>query len=162
MPLSDGDPADNDDTWFRVLTDKRYVYADGRLHNKAFTGKAIARPKPEKNRDWTHEISGRLLSLVGDVGKEANEFCDAMTNATGRPKDFSGIAHSVVSALRTQYGHVSIDVCYTPLDHDKAHADIAFYKSIDDDKEMLIDWLQTVLKAIRPDQLAALNDKRRP
>jgi hypothetical protein len=157
MPLSDGDPADIDDTWFRVLTNKHHLYADGRLHHNAFTGKtAIARPGQKENREWAHELSGRLLSLAGDVGIEAKEFCEK------QQRDYVGIAHAIISALRTQHQHVRIDVCYTPHDNDKAHADIAFYNSADDDKEMLIDWLQTVLKALRPDELAALTVKRRP
>ena len=76
MPLSDGDPASDDDTWFRVITDEEYLRADGRLKNRAFTGKAIAPPKGE--REWQHELSGRLLSFALNVETEAKEFCTSV------------------------------------------------------------------------------------
>ncbi|MCR4283230.1 MAG: hypothetical protein NUV72_09430, partial [Bauldia sp.] len=101
-------------------------------------------------RNWAHEMSGRLLSLAGNVGDEAREFCD------GQQREFAGVAYALVVALRTRHHHISTDVCYTPLDRDSAHADVVFFQSNDDDKEMLRDWLQTVLKALRPDEIGAL------
>lgn len=148
MPLSDGDPASDDDTWFRVITDEEYLRADGRLKNRAFTGKAIAPPKGE--REWQHELSGRLLSFALNVETEAKEFC------TSVQKDFAGVMYSAVAALRFAIGKVTTDVRYTPLESDKAHADFVSFKSTEEDLPAIRDKLQELVRALKPTQLGSL------
>jgi hypothetical protein len=157
MSLSDGDPADSGDTWYRVLTDDRYLYADGTIHNRAFKGKnTIAPPPAGKNRKWSHEISGRLLSLVANIAKDAAAFCDEMNAQSGGRMKFAGVVYSPVPPIRTKLQHVETDARYTPLDRDHAHSDVVFFNSSDADKDMLIDWLQSTLKPLKPGEVATI------
>lgn len=145
MALSDGDPADPVDIWHRPLTSSNYWRkADGTLHNRAFTGKAISPPRD--GRPWSYEFSGRLLSLVQDAHAESREFC------TSRGMEFAGVVFQMVCRLRTiARGRFPTDVVYTPKSDDTAHADIVFSKTEADDLPELRDWLQSTLIAVRPD-----------
>jgi len=64
MPILEGEPANDRDIWFRVLTDDGYI-RKGKIHPHAFKGNAIAHPK--QPRAWDHELSGRLRSLAKDI-----------------------------------------------------------------------------------------------
>ena len=57
MPLSDGDPAEARDTWFRVITDALYFRNDGTLASNAFSGTKVISP-PDPPRQWSLELSG--------------------------------------------------------------------------------------------------------
>jgi hypothetical protein len=156
MPLSDGDSADDGDTWLRVLTVRRHLRSDGTLHHNAFSGSAIKPPPPDKNRRWSHEISGRLVSLAEDVEKEGKAFCESLSRATGQTKEFVGVAYARVEGLRAMVECISTDVCYTPLGHDPAHSDVVFFNSTDSDLDRLRDWLQEVLRPVKSNQLEVL------
>jgi hypothetical protein len=68
-------------------------------------------------RKWSHELSGRLLSLVVDLQKESKDYCDR------RKRPFAGIMYQNVEALRTKIDDkFSTDVRYTPLAEDAAHS----------------------------------------
>ena len=150
MLLADGDPAHSCDTWSRVITDRKYFLKEGRLHNRAFTGRAIAPPK--KERPWSHELSGRLLSLIINLHQEARLFCQQHN------KPFEGIMYKdVLSLRRTLEDGINSDVRYTPLDHDAAHSDfVAFSCSTEADLQSLRDFLQETVKAIRPENTASV------
>ncbi|MFZ5693534.1 MAG: hypothetical protein ACOY5F_20050 [Pseudomonadota bacterium] len=152
MKLSEGDAADADDVWYRIITDKKYLRADGRLRSSAFTGKAIAPPRGK--RDWNHELSGRLLSLAGDVSSHAKAFCVANS------KLFVGVMHSQVDKLRFEIGAVTSDVRYTPRPDDEAHADFVTYNSTEDDLPDIRDRLQEIVRVLNPTELNKLEAKR--
>src|SRR5271154_1079852 len=101
--------------WSRVITNPKHWRKDGLgLHNQAFKGRAIA--PPETERPWSHELSGRLLSFIKDLHKEAQSFCQQHN------KPFEGIMYTDVLSPRTTLDNsIDSDVRYTPLDHDVAH-----------------------------------------
>jgi hypothetical protein len=158
MALAEGEPADISDVWMRILTDRSYWNSKGLIHNKAFGGKAIAPPQDKK--DWTLELSGRLLSLVKDIEKESREFCKP-------PRVFEGIMFQTVENLRSagdQYHKATgckTDVIYTPKPGDVAHADLVAYGPTADNKYVIRDWLQDFIQAIRPNNCAAIEVLRR-
>ncbi|WP_214476055.1 hypothetical protein [Mesorhizobium sp. dw_380] len=155
MALNAGDGADAADYWLRVLTNTDYWKADGTLHNAAFGGKAIGQPDA---RPWSIEFSGRLLSLVKDVEKEAIEFC-------GDKMPFAGVMYQSVENLRTD-GSAAIpsfptNVIYTPKDSDPAHGDLVAYGPSVEHKYALRDWLQDIIQAVLPDKCNVVEQLRR-
>jgi hypothetical protein len=155
MPLADGDPADDADTWLRVLTEEGYI-KKGKIHHSAFTGRAISPPDPSVNRSWSHELSGRLRSLCADVEAEARAFCDDMTTRTQRTKSFAGVMFCQVGAARQMIDAIAARVHFTPLDADKAHADITFTNSTEEDLDRLVMWLTDLVIGLHPSQLSLL------
>jgi hypothetical protein len=163
MPIADGDPADDGDIWFRVLTedDNKYI-RKGKIHPNAFKGKnAIVAPDPQKNRPWDHELSGRLRSLTNDVVAEANAYCEEMTKRTGQTKKFGGVMFCSVQQARQVFeGVIATRVYYTPLPTtDRAHADLTFNGSVNA-AEQVFDklrlWLCNVVTGLYPAQIELL------
>jgi hypothetical protein len=152
MTLADGNPAETWDTWTRVITSEAYWKKDGTLHNKAFSGKAFA--VPEANRPWSHELSGRLLSLIANLPQESGEFCARIS------KQFSGIMFQKVEKLRSIGSGFQTDVVYTPYLEDTAHGDFASFGTKDEDLPELRDWLQDVIQCVRPDLISAIEALR--
>lgn len=145
MPLRPGQQADAADVWMRVLTNPRHVTKSGKVHNKAFSGKAIA--PPTKSKPWSLELSGRLLSFTKDVERESAAFC-----ATP-PRQYSGVMYQQVGPIRSDgsSGDPScrIDVIFTP-NEDEAHADVVAYDLPETDKYVLRDWLQELVSYAAP------------
>jgi hypothetical protein len=152
MALADGDPAETWDTWTRVITSEAYWKKDGTLHNKAFSGKAFA--VPETDRPWSHELSGRLLSLVVNLQQESSDFCARIE------KQFSGIMFQKVEKLRSNTSGFQTDVVYTPYLEDTAHGDFASFGTSDEDLSGLRDWLQDVIQCMRPEMVSAIEALR--
>jgi hypothetical protein len=149
MSLADGDPAPAVDTWSRIITNAKHWRKDGKVHNKAFTGSAIS--PPDQARPWSHELSGRLLSLIGDLRVESEGFCAAFK------KTFEGLVYQEVANLRGSISDViQRDVRYTPLDRDNAHSDFVTIGSTDANLAEVRDWLQDNLLAVRPADVAAI------
>lgn len=162
MPIADGDPADDGDIWFRVLTedDNKYI-RKGKIHPNAFKGKnAIATPDQHKNRPWDHELSGRLRSLTNDVIAEANAYCEEMTSRTGQTKKFGGVMFcSVPEARQTFENTITTRVHYTPLSTDRAHADLTFTGSANAAEQVFDNlrlWLCDVVIGLHPAQIEKL------
>jgi hypothetical protein len=149
--LKDGDPAQAWNVWIRVITDCNYWKKDGTLHNKAFTGKGGFMP-PLKARPWSHELSGRLLSLVTNLREESMAFCE------GLKRDFAGIMFQHVEGLRSQRSGFPTDVIYTPVvAADEAHSDLTVKHAVtEDDLRELRDWLQDNIFYVKPDKLSAV------
>lgn len=151
MPLAHGDPAEIWDVWTRVITDKRYWKTDGsgKLHNRAFGGKAFA---PPYNRSpWTYELSGRILSMIEYLERESMDFCKRVE------KDFAGVMYQNVENLRSDGSGFPTDVIYTPYDQDSAHADVAVYNAAGEAHVFAVrDWLQDLIKCVKPDDLAVI------
>jgi hypothetical protein len=148
MPLKDGEPADADDVWLRNITNKHHVRPDGRLASNAFTGRAISPPAP--GRPWDHELSGRLLSLTNDFEAEGRTYCEQ------RNKPFIGVIYAKVERIRRETNGVKTDVCYTPKDGDKGHADLTMAGTNDDNVGLVRDWLQEVLRFSKPEPKCVL------
>jgi hypothetical protein len=162
MLIADGDPADDGDIWFRVLTDDDNKYIKkGKIHPNAFKGKnAIIAPDPQKNRPWDHELSGRLRSLTNDVVAEANAYCEEMTTRTGQTKKFGGVMFCGIPQARQVFENViETRVHYTPLPTDRAHADLTFNGSVSATEEVfdkLRLWLCDVVTGLYPAQIELL------
>jgi hypothetical protein len=158
MALVDGDPAATWDVWTRVITSDDYWTKDGKLHNRAFSGRAFA--PPDGSRAWTVELSGRLLSIIGDLESESRDFCANL----GR--NFSGIMFEHVGNLRGEVGGFPVDVIYTPFEEvggngDKAHADFVIFRATDKaDITAVRDWLQDLVRCVKPEQLATVRALR--
>src|SRR5215471_10329565 len=96
MPLTDGDSAPAWDVWTRVITDKNYWKSDGTLHNKAFSRGAFRKPDPARNRPWSRELSGRLLSLIADLNHESTQFCAL------HGREFAGVMFQKAENLKSE------------------------------------------------------------
>ena len=154
MPIAAGDPAEIWDVWTRVITSEDYWTTDGRLHNKAFSGKAFA--PPDNPSPWTYELSGRLLSLIEHLEKESVAFCRT------KQEDFAGVMYQNVENLRSDGSGFPIDVIYTPYDEDKAHSDVVVYQATDKSHIFAVrDWLQDFIQHVRADKVAAICALRR-
>jgi hypothetical protein len=152
MLLADGDPAETYDVWLRAITDEKYLKRDGTLHNSAFSGKRVLGPPSTSHRLWSIELSGWLLSLIGELETKCTDFCG------GRP--FAGVMFQGVEKLRSEASGVRTDVIYTPKPGDDAHADLVVFGAAD--KFVIRDWLQDILRTVRPDGLGTVEALRRP
>jgi hypothetical protein len=165
MSLSDGDPADDGDIWFRIATQQGHI-VKGRVHHSAFGGTAIAPPNPAKHRPWARELSGRLRPLAGtveEIARHADRYCaDLTANAPGQgPKAFSGVAYiRVRDAMVSFENALTGGVHFTPLDTDPAHSDFTFDRWIGntrEERERFNLWLTGILKGVHhPGQLDLL------
>jgi hypothetical protein len=163
MSLSDGDPADCGDIWFRIVTQENHLVR-GRVHHSAFGGNAIASPKPGKNRPWDRELSGRLRSLAGtlqEITKHAQTYCETLTARGQGTKTFLGVMYVRVRDAKKSYENIRTTAIYwTPLSDDQAHADFTFKGWIGDtkeEKERFTLWFSGVFQALHhPGQLQYL------
>jgi len=160
MPLSDGEPADDGDVWFRIATHKDYI-KDGRVLHGAFGGRAIGPPDPERQRPWDRELSGRLRSLAGSeaqIAAHAEQFCLDQTARGGGKKVFHGVMYSRVTEIKKIYKQtIHSNVHFTPdPPSDSAHADLTFSGWNIDDKPQLEEftiWLSDNLHALHSIQV---------
>jgi hypothetical protein len=162
MSLSDGDPADDGDIWFRIATQEAHLVR-GRVHHSAFGGNAIASPKKGKNRAWDRELSGRLRTLAGsleEITNHAETYCQALTAKGQGKKKFSGVMYIRVRDARRGFEDIlTTAIHYTPLDDDRAHADLTFNGWVDtvEDRERFNLWFTGMLHALHhPGQLELL------
>lgn len=159
MAVEPDQPADVSDVWMRVLTSEDYwKKSDGSLHNNAFGGKAIA--PPEDKRDWSLELSGRLLSFVVNVRAESEAFCSP-------PRVFVGLMYQTVENLRSngesfhRNTGCQTDVIYTPKAYDIAHSDLVAYGPTQENRFLIRDWLQDFIQYVRPDNCDIIEGLRR-
>jgi hypothetical protein len=156
MALKPGQPAHQADVWMRVVTNAQHVTRAGKVHNKAFSGKAIAPPTEQK--PYSLQFSGRLLSLTKDVERESTAFCTP-------PRQYIGVMYSYVEKIRNDgtSGHppCAFDVIYTPND-DTAHADVVAYGPTVDNKYVLRDWLQEFILYVRAGRCDVIEKLRSP
>ena len=162
MAVAPGEPADLSDVWMRILTDEKYwKRSDGSLHNAAFGGKAIA--PPMEPREWTLELSGRLLSVVKNVQQESAAFCTP-------PRVFAGLMYQTVENLRSagdsfhKHTGCRTDVIFTP-NNDPAHGDLVAYgftqEPTQEHRYLIREWLQDFIQYVRPDKCAVIEALRR-
>lgn len=152
MPLADGDSAESGDVWTRVITSADYWRKDGRLHNNAFRGKAIAQ---STDRPWQHELSGRLLSLVKHLGDESKEFC------AKHSREFHGVMFQTAENIKSEASGFPTDAIYTPKSDDEAHGDVVSFKTTSDNLADVRDWLQDFIQAVGPSKIDAVCSMRK-
>jgi hypothetical protein len=163
MWLSDGDPADGGDIWFRIATQQSHLVR-GRVHHSAFGGNAIARPPEGRNRPWDRELSGRLRTFAGtleEITQHAEAYCVALTARAQGTKTFSGVMYVRVRDAKKSFEAIlTTAIHYTPLDDDEAHADLTFNGWIGDtqeERERFNLWFAGMLQALHhPGQLQYL------
>jgi hypothetical protein len=161
MSLSDGDPADDGDLWFRIATQQGHLVR-GRVHHSALGGSAIAPPK--KNGPWDRELSGRLRTLAGtleEITTHAERYCEALTAKGQGKKSFCGVMYVRVRDAKQKHNDIlTTAVHYTPSDEDRAHADLTFKGWIgntQEDRERFNLWITGILHALHhPGQLELL------
>lgn len=62
--LTEGEPVPDGECWYTVLTNDRHITSAGTVHAQALKGRRIA---TSTGMPWSHEMSGRLVSLSGDI-----------------------------------------------------------------------------------------------
>jgi hypothetical protein len=157
MPIVDGEPADDRDVWFRILTDEGYI-KKGKIHPSAFKGKNVIAP-PKKPRAWDREMSGRLRSLTRDLTAEAEAYCKEISRQTGQTKTFSGVMFCHVREAWANFEAVQTGIHYTPKQTDNAHADLTFVglsNAPEDKMDRLRLWLCNAVDGLHPAQVARL------
>ena len=164
MPLVDGGPVPDGECWFRVLLETNRT-ASGALHHSALKGRGAFNPSPGK--PWTHELSGRLVSLAGasdDIVAQAEAFAArSRQNFVDRGKPVPSkcrlagwICARTTEIARTFANGVEAKVVYTP-NADIAHADVAaFNATADDGLEPLRAHLQKSVRVVTKADVAKL------
>jgi hypothetical protein len=124
--VKSGDAAEADDTWLRPITNENHIRR-ATIHHGEF--KKWLGPPDDVNSPWKLELSGRLLSLVESISKDANEKVAAQKArlaAAEKPipsaLKYCGIIHSTVENVRA-IPDLDGDVIYEPTE-DTAHANI--------------------------------------
>jgi hypothetical protein len=159
--LSDGDPAADEDCWFRFVTDARWITADNIISEQA-----LKCYTPDVPRPWAHEWSGRLNSLTTDVGADGNAYVEAIRSRQAKPNknlQFVGTAFNSPRNLRGTIGqkHIRTGIFHTPIDPpdrfaSPAHADFVTVDSHDDDLDEIRTWLQERLKVLRVSRISEM------
>jgi hypothetical protein len=121
------------------------------------------------SKPWSQEMSGRLVSLSGDltdIRVDAQRRVDDARISYANSHDggvasnivFAGVACATGGDLRTTLrDRLQVDVIYTPLPEDKAHSDVVIFDAASmTDIEVMRDWLRRRLVAIRPGRLDSL------
>jgi hypothetical protein len=139
--LRDGDSAYGPDTWLRNILNDSHRRGP-RVHHSALTTKMIA--PPDEPRPWSHEFSGRLLSLTTNVVEEGQAFCRNF----GKP--FIGVMRAKVRSLRPRIpdSNIRTDIVYTPKDQDSAHTDFVCFGADPTDHDIIKDFLQDRLVVV--------------
>lgn len=154
-----GDPVGDEECWIRELTNTDYVTRDGTVHRQALKKKL----EPSSLAGWSHEMSGRLLSLANDVvargeasaERQRERFREQGKSAPSKIA-FVGVACATAGKLRGLLpGVVVTDVVFTPIDQDDpAHADFVAADLTSDDKvEQVQDALLENLRVLRVSDL---------
>jgi hypothetical protein len=158
--LGPDDPLPDCECWYRLLTNRDHVTRAGTVHYQALKRGAF-RP-PEGNKRWTHELSGRISSIVTDICADAESVIEAIRrrfDQRGQPVPskirFTGVACATAAELRrTGEPAKATDVVYSPLPTDTAHSNFVTYDTVsDDDLDPIRHWLMNVLRVIEPENI---------
>jgi hypothetical protein len=161
--VKDGDRADDADCWLRNVISATHVRR-GVLHHSALKGQLKA-PSPSRNRPWSHELSGRLLSRTNDPQAEGEAYCAERIKEKAERGEtvyssirFLGVAAALVSTLRHENGVTLVDIIYTPRHGDEAHSDLVALSASDEQIMPLIDWIQDQLTVFPSGTLSNIKD----
>lgn len=160
MTLNPGEPAEDSDQWVRVITFPAFINPDGTIHHQALK---IDQPRPQDQRPWSHEMSGRLLSLTTDLDAEAIAFVRlvreiALRSGKRPAPPFGYYGHMATTPLSIRrVDPAGVDVIYTPVGRaedvpDDAHSDVAFYRKTAEEIPAIRSRIQDELKIFSPDQ----------
>ena len=167
-PPNPNQPVDDAECWSRTLTNKDHVTKNGTLHLSALTGRNAL--SPTQFAGFTHELSGRLVSLVpgGHQGieTEAQERLDRVRQSfanQGKPVpskiQFAGVSCAIAIELRRPpVAGFASEVIFTPNQDpaypDPAHTDFLTAATTDDALDDVRAVLLSRLRVIRPANLA--------
>ncbi len=159
MPLVDGDPAPEGDVWYRILTSDKHI-TKGRIQHAAFQGKCIKPPRPDKNRPWNGEASGRLRSLAGSIDNvkhHCQDYCKKIN------RTFYGLMFPKEPLAGQTIANLQVGIYYTPIDNgDQAHSDLTFTGPVPEERseehDRLVMALSGKFNALHPDQMSLLPD----
>ena len=164
MAFSIDQPLPDGECWFRCLTNTGHVTSAGTIHHSALKGQF----SPSQGKQWAHELSGLVVSLMGDVPQIETHAHARIAEIRkklidkGKPVphaiQFAGVASATTDELRaTAPDRARTDVVYTPLDHNPAHADVVTYQTT---SETTLDpvryWLVTILRVTPATELSLL------
>jgi hypothetical protein len=156
QPLPDGE------CWFRCVTNTGHVTSAGTIHHSALKGQF----SPSHGKQWAHELSGLVVSLMGDVPQIEThahariagirqKFIDK-GKPIPRAIQFAGVASATTDELRARVpDRARTDVIYTPLEH-PAHADVVTYQTTSEPLDTVRDWLMTILRVTSATNLSLL------
>ena len=163
-----GAPTSDQECWYTVLTNSGHVTADKTLHYQAVKGNRL---REAINKAWSHELSGRLISLAGDAAAILHDARNRLANVHQGYIDrgqtipskiiLTGVACATASEIRATPPNVPrIDVVYTPImPSDPAHSDIVTYQAATkDDLDLVRDWLIRTLRVIQGESFESLVD----
>jgi hypothetical protein len=167
-PPTPNKSVDDAECWSRTLTNTDHVTKNGTLHLAALTGRNAF--SPTKFIGFTHELSGRLVSLVAGGHKgieaEALERLDRVRqnySKQGKPVpskfQFAGVSCATAIELRKPpIAGFASEVIFTPNQDpaypDPAHTDFLTSAPTDDALDDVRKGLLTRLMVIRPAELA--------
>jgi hypothetical protein len=153
------EPVPDGECWYTVLTNSDFITSDGTLHTQALKGKRISQAI---GKQWSHELSGRLVSLAGDVAAITADAEDRVANARQNfinkgakvPSKikFVGVACAKAVEVRTPVpNRPEMDVVFTPdYPYDPAHSDVVTYgTTTHEDVDPAREWLRRTLRIVR-------------
>jgi hypothetical protein len=158
QPLPDGE------CWFRCLTNTAHVTSAGTVHHSALKGNGAF--SPSQGKKWAHELSGSVVSLIGDVPQIETH---AHTRIAAIHKkfveqgkkipskiQFAGVASATTDELRAAApDRARTDVIFTPLEH-PAHADVVTYQTTTETLDHVCHWLTEILRVTAVTNLSLL------
>ncbi len=130
--LTPGAPVGDAECWFRTIVNREHVDKKGMLVIQAFKGRAFA---ITQIAGFAHELSGQLVSQVGDLKRidaednarviSVQEKWKAQHGKLPSWSQYMGVACASAAELRPHMGpNIRSDVYFTPITgSDEAHSD---------------------------------------
>src|SRR5690242_15889092 len=90
-----------EDTWLRPITNRTHLKKNGKLHHSALVG--ALDPPENSSQPWSHELSGRLLSIATDIVADAQRRVQRQREANPDAAsifDFHAVVHIVAEQIR--------------------------------------------------------------
>jgi hypothetical protein len=158
--LTPGTSVPDAECWSRALTNSDHVTAGGTVHLQALKGNAFSACTLP---NYSHELSGRLVSLGGDIARAAQERVDAARNnflAAGKrvPSkiQFMGVGCATTAEMRAPMNPPApSDVIYTPNIDDNAHSDFIVNAASPDVLDSVRAEVSRRLRLVRPQDITA-------
>jgi hypothetical protein len=153
-------PVPDAECWFRVLTNRDHVSPDGTVRLQALKGSAFSSCNLP---NYSHELSGRLVSLAGDIVHAAQERVNAIRRkfiAAGKAVpskiQFVGVGCATAAEMRSPMNPPApADLIYTPDIHDTAHSDFVVEAPTPNELDTVRAELCGRLRLLRPEDITA-------
>jgi len=146
--------ADVGDAWYRRVLKKSELAETRNDLAQKLKGQFV-RPPEGNIRPWSLELSGRLLSISGDVVEDATRKSSELNRVLTKPRyEFRGLFFASVCEVR-QCGAGAFDVYLDQTVDDRAHANLVVYDAGVDaegeiDQSLLLDLVERI-EFIAPD-----------